>query len=76
LELGAMPLKKHPGEAGGNFGFDPFFVKIAELCAQVRNLIQTRKFEPFERTLRTGHQILKRRLRAAHEWPPNKEFMY
>jgi hypothetical protein len=71
-----MPLEKHPGEPGGNFGFNPFFVKIAKLCAQVGNFVQARELETFERTLRTGHQVLKRRLGAAHEWPPNNKFIY
>jgi hypothetical protein len=65
-----MSIEKQAGEPRCNFGFDPFFVKTAKLRAEAGNLIQAREFEPFQGALRTGHQVLKRRLGAAHEWPP------
>ena len=65
-----MTVEKKTSEPGGNFGFDPLLIKVTNFHAKVRDLVETREFKTFQRTLRTGHQIFKRRLGAAHEWPP------
>jgi hypothetical protein len=58
------------GRAALQFRLRSILRKTAKLRAEAGNLIQAREFEPFQGTLRTGHQVLKRRLGAAHEWPP------
>jgi len=70
LGAGASTVEKKTSEPGGNFGFDPLLMKVTNFHAKVRDLVETREFKTFQRTLRTGHQIFKRRLGAAHEWPP------